>query len=137
MNRLAKYDFSDAPIRSVYPEVSDYVRRREGAARGSGGHGGFHRDRGQAPRREDHHAGDGTQEPEYEIRDVCKYRSRCCLLLADPGLVGESRDPPAWVPLEELSRTAKNILANFKPEQFEHARKDERLDLADIGPGGR
>ena len=74
---------------------------------------------------------------EYEIRDVCKYRSRCCLLLADPGLVGESRDPPVWVPLEELSRTAKNILANFKPEQFEHARKDERLDLADIGPGGK
>ena len=136
-NRLAKYDFSDAPIRSVYPEVSDYVDGARSPREVLAHMVDFieiedrlHDERNITPAME-------LKSLEYEIRDVCKYRSRCCLLLADPGLVGESRDPPVWVPLEELSRTAKNILANFKPEQFEHARKDERLDLADIGPGGK
>ena len=134
-NRLAKYDFSDAPIRSVYPEVSDYVDGARSPREVLAHMVDFieiedrlHDERNITPAME-------LKSLEYEIRDVCKYRSRCCLLLADPGLVGESRDPPVWVPLEELSRTAKNILANFKPEQFEHARKDVRLDLADIVPG--
>ena len=43
------------------------------------------------------------------------------LLLAEPGLVGAGREPPAWVDLAELEKTARCHLANFDPAQFVHA----------------
>ena len=136
-NRLAKYDFSDAPVRSLYPATSEYVDGARPATEVLRDVVAFleledalHDEREILPAL-------ALKELEYEIRDACKYRRRCCVLLAEPGLVGAGREPPAWVDLAELEKTARCHLANFDPAQFAHAHHDVRLDLADIGPGGK
>ena len=136
-NRLAKYDFSDAPVRSLYPATSEYVDGARPATEVLRDVVAFleledalHDEREILPAL-------SLKELEYEIRDACKYRRRQCVLLAEPCLVGAGREPPAWVDLAELEKTARCHLANFDPAQFVHANHDVRLDLADIGPGGK
>jgi hypothetical protein len=135
-NRLAKYDFSDAPLRSVYPSVSEYVNGARLAGEVSADIEKFFTAEDRlfdemklVPAR-------SLPSLEYEIVDVRKYRTKCCLLLSEPGLVGDSRLKPVWVDLAELSETAKSLMANFRPDAFTCAAKDERLDMLDLGPGG-
>ena len=135
-NRLAKYDFSDAPLRSVYPNVSDYINGARPAEE-------VWKDVESFITIEDTLFDEMKIVParslpalEYEVLDVRKYRTKCCLLLAEPGLVGDSRTAPVWVDLAEISETAKNLLVNFRPDAFTCAAKDERLDMLDLAPGG-
>jgi len=60
---------------------------------------------------------------EYEVVDVCKYRTKCLLRLHEPGWVSDSREAPVWVDLAELSETAKAVLASFNPDAFTAAGK--------------
>ena len=135
-NRLAKYDFSNAPLRSVYPDISEYVNGARPAAEVLADIESF-------ITVEDRLFDDMLLVPartlpslEYEIVDVRKYRTKCCLRLSEPGFVGHARKGPVWVDLADISETAKDVLANFRPDAFTCSAKDERLDMLDLGPGG-
>ena len=136
-NRLAKYDFSDKPVRAVFPHVSLSLDAARAPAAVLVEAAAF-------VELEDALFGarvisDVSLLPslEYEIAELGKYRRASVARLDAPGMVGDAKEAPVWVNLEALARAAHAFLLNVAPAFFEHTVADERLDLARIGPGGK
>lgn len=136
-NRLAKYDFSNAPVRSVYPHTSFYLNANRSPQE-------LVFDCVNFIELEDllHDTRVIThplQLPslEYEITQVEKYRRASVVKLEAPGLVCETREQPVWVDLFELTKKARQFVLNSDPKLYEHTVCDLRKYLTELGPGGK
>ena len=135
-NRLAKYDFSDVPVRAVFPHVSLSLDATRAPAAVLAEMCAFCEL--EDALHDTRVITDVASLPclEYEIAELGKYRRASVARLDAPGMVGDAREAPVWVDLASLERVARAFTLNVDPSFFEHAGVDERLDLSAIGPGG-
>jgi len=135
-NRLAKYDFSDVPVRAVFPHVSLSLDATRAPAAVLADACAFCEL--EDALHDTRVITDVASLPclEYEIAELGKYRRVSVARLDAPGMVGDAREAPVWVDLASLERVARAFTLNVDPAFFEHAGVDERLDLSAIGPGG-
>jgi len=135
-NRLAKYDFSDVPVRAVFPHVSLSLDATRAPAAVLADARAFCEL--EDALHDTRVITDVASLPclEYEIAELGKYRRVSVARLDAPGMVGDAREAPVWVDLASLERVARAFTLNVDPAFFEHAGTDERLDLSAIGPGG-
>ena len=139
-NRLAKYDFSDAPVRSLFPTTAHFFDGAESIDE-------IYQKVEEFVTLEDRehdtrHITDARDLPllEYEVLDACVYRRRCCVLVREPALVNpDGRKPSVWVDIEDFAKTAEDFTNSFRPsaDQFAHTHRDARLDKFDLGPGAK
>ena len=139
-NRLAKYDFSDAPVRSLFPTTAHFFDGAESIDE-------IYQKVEEFVTLEDRehdtrHITDARDLPllEYEVLDACVYRRRCCVLVREPALVNpDGRKPAVWVDIEDFAKTAEDFTNSFRPsaDQFAHTHRDARLDKFDLGPGAK
>ena len=139
-NRLAKYDFSDAPVRSLFPTTAHFFDGAESIDE-------IYQKVEEFVTLEDRehdvrHITDARDLPllEYEVLDACVYRRKCCVLVREPALVNpDGRKPSVWVDIEDFAKTAEDFTNSFRPsaDQFAHTHRDARLDKFDLGPGAK
>jgi len=139
-NRLAKYDFSDAPVRSLFPTTAHFFDGAESIDE-------IYQKVEEFVTLEDRehdtrHITDARDLPllEYEVLDACVYRRKCCVLVREPAFVNpDGRKPSVWVDIEDFAKTAEDFTNSFRPsaDQFAHTHRDARLDKFDLGPGAK
>ena len=137
-NRLAKYDFSDAPVRSLFPQTAHFFDGAEAIDDVYQKVEDFVtlEDREHETR----HVTDPRTLPllEYEVLEACVYQRRCCVSVREPEMVNpDSRRPAVWVDVEDFARTAEDFTVAFRTNVFAHANRDARLDRFDLGPGAK
>ena len=137
-NRLAKYDFSDAPVRSLFPQTAHFFRRRRGHRR-------------RVPKVEDfvtledrehetRHVTDPRTLPllEYEVLEACVYQ-RAVLRVGEGTGDGEPR-------VEETRGLGRRggfradgggFHRRVQDERVRARQPDARLDRFDLGPGAK